>query len=69
MLEEKRDDICIVVTDADPNLNPWGNTRKVSAGEKWMANFVPVTEQEKNEQNSPKKRSSTLSKYFQYSLL
>nr|XP_058968547.1 uncharacterized protein LOC131795005 isoform X1 [Pocillopora verrucosa] len=61
MLEEKRDDICIVVTDADPNLNPWGNTRKVSAGEKWMANFVPVTEQEENEQNSPKKRSSTLS--------
>ena len=64
MLEEKRDDICIVVTDADPNLNPWGYSRKVSSGEKWMASFIPITEQEKSEHNSAQKRSSTQSKYF-----
>lgn len=61
MLEEKRDDICIVVTDADPNLNPWGYSRKVSSGEKWMASFIPITEQEKSEHNSAQKRSSTQS--------
>lgn len=63
-IPEENEDICIVVTEADPILNPWDNSRNVAGGEKWMANFVPVFEQEQKEHNSPKKRSTTPSRYF-----
>jgi len=56
--QEKGDDICIVVTDAEPSKSPcpWGGSDKGASGDMWTANFIPITEQE---QNSPKKRPST----------
>lgn len=56
--QEKSDDICIVVTDAEPSKSPcpWGGSDKGASGDMWTANFIPITEQE---QNSPTKRPST----------
>ncbi|XP_078358382.1 uncharacterized protein LOC144643110 isoform X2 [Oculina patagonica] len=58
-IQDKGEDICIVVTDAEPrknpSLDPWGSSERAASGDRWMANFIPVTEQERN---SPKKRSS-----------
>ena len=61
--QEKSDDICIVVTDAEPSKSPcpWGGSDKEASGDMWTANFIPITEQE---QNSPKKRPSTPGKYL-----
>lgn len=56
--QEKSDDICIVVTDAEPSKSPcpWGGSDKGASGDMWTANFIPITEQE---QNSSTKRPST----------
>lgn len=56
--QEKSDDICIVVTDAEPSKSPcpWGGSDKGASGDMWTANFIPITEEE---QNSPKKKHST----------
>ena len=55
----KGDDICIVVTDADPKSNPWGSCEMAQEGASWMANFTTITTQEPKERNSPKNRSSS----------
>lgn len=61
-IQDKGEDICIVVTDAEPrkrpSLDPWGSSERAASGDRWMANFIPVTEQEQKERNSPKKTSS-----------
>ena len=56
--QEKSDDICIVVTDAEPSKSPcpWGGSDKGASGDMWTANFIPITEEERN---SPKKKHST----------
>ena len=64
--QDKGDDICIVVTDAEPSRSPcpWGGSDKGASDDRWMANFIAVTEQEQQEQNSPKKISSTPGMYL-----
>ena len=57
--QEKGDDICIVVTDADRKSSPWGSSEMVHEGASWMANFSVITTQEPKERNSPKKRPSS----------
>ena len=62
-MHDKGEDICIVVTHAEPrkspSLDPWGSSEKTASVDTWVANFIPVTEQEQKEQNSPKKKPST----------
>ena len=61
--QEKGDDICIVVTDAEPSKSPcpWNGSNKGASGDMWTANFTPITEQE---QSSPKTRPSTPGMYL-----
>ena len=58
-VQEKGDDICIVVTDADPRSNPWGSCEKERKGAPWMANFPAIIAQESKERSSPRKRPSS----------
>ena len=66
--QEKGDDICIVVTDAEPSKSPcpWDGSDKGASSDMWTANFIPITEQE---QNSPKKIPSTPGKHLSKKML